>query len=113
MPKPCGCSVGGSVNGGRSGSPTRHEPNTRRARRSPSRVWMVDGGRPSSRWPHADAVERDLVRPHGPLVEIAQHDERVVVALDAERALARVEHGDLAGRVRLDPDSRLRTAGVA
>ena len=47
-PKPCGCSVGGSVYGGRSGSPTRHEPNTRRARRSCSRVWIVDGGRPSS-----------------------------------------------------------------
>ena len=34
--------------GGRSGSPTRHEPKTSRARRSCSRVWIVDGGRPSS-----------------------------------------------------------------
>ena len=37
-----------SVYGGRSGAPTRHEPNTSRARRSCSRVWIVDGGRPSS-----------------------------------------------------------------
>ena len=35
------------------------------------------------------------------------------MALDGERAPARAEHGDLAGRVRLHPDRRLRAAGVA
>ena len=33
---------------GAPGAPTRQEPKTRRARRSCSRVWIVDGGRPSS-----------------------------------------------------------------
>ena len=35
------------------------------------------------------------------------------MALDAERALPRVEDGDLARRVRLDPDGGLGAARVA
>ena len=63
--------------------------------------------------PGALAVEMDLVRTHGALVEIAQHDERIVVPLDAEGALTRTEDGNLARCIRLDPDGRLRAAGVA
>ena len=63
--------------------------------------------------PRALPVEVHLVGSHGALVEVAQDDERVVVALHAEGSLTRVQDGDLAGRVRLDPDRRLRAAGVA
>src|SRR6478735_4985121 len=45
-PNPCSCSVGESVYGSRSGAPTRQEPNTSRAWRSPSRVWIALGGWP-------------------------------------------------------------------
>ena len=48
MPTPSGCSVASSVYGSRWGAPIRHEPNTRRACRSPARVTIREGGRSSS-----------------------------------------------------------------
>ena len=63
--------------------------------------------------PDALAVELDLVRAHRSLLEVLEHDERVVVPLDGERPLTGIEHCDLAGAVGLDPDRRLGATGVA
>ena len=63
------------------------------------------------RRPDPLAVEGHLVRPHRALLEVVQNDQRVVVSLDAERALAPVEHDNLTGRS--DDKAGHETATVA
>ncbi len=65
------------------------------------------------RRPGAPAVETDLVGRRRAGLQAVQADEREVVALDLERALAMAEHVDLAGPVGLHPDRGLGRAGVA
>ena len=62
--------------------------------------------------PHALAIEMNLVRPHAPSAEALEHDERIVVAIDAEGAPPGVEHGHFTRGIRLDPHSGLGAARV-
>ena len=59
------------------------------------------------------AVEPHVIGVLGAGLQPFDPDQRVVVALDREGRLDRAEHGDLAGRVGLDPEGRLGVGDVA
>src|SRR2546423_5358997 len=56
---------------------------------------------------HGHLVLRDRAR-----LEPLDHDDRVVMALDSERARTRAEYLYLASTACLDPDSRLRLPDI-
>ena len=111
---PSGCSSLRSEYGGSCGAQTRHEPQA--IRNGPLAPWVrttLGGyGEPASgqtRSPSSRTSYGVVDAGSSPV----QCDERVVVAVDAERALAAAEHLDLARRVGLDPDRRLVLPRVA
>ncbi len=71
--------------GGRWGAPTRHEPKTRRACRSPSRVRIAGRGRPSSGGHTRRPSRPHFVRGDACRLEILDEHERVVMSLDLKR----------------------------
>ena len=73
----------------------------------------LGGHSPSGSGQHPLAVERDLVGHGAARLQAADHDERVVVAGDVERARGVPEHLDRARRVGLDPHRRLVLPRVA
>src|SRR3954452_10410763 len=58
------------------------------------------------RRPHLDVFQPHLVRRRAARLEVLDHDQRVVVAVDAEGARTAAQHVDVAGAVGLDPYRR-------
>src|SRR3954466_14553009 len=119
--RPRGSSSFVSVHGGSFGWATRQEPKAIRSPGSAAAVGVALAGaradaarRPAVvARPHELAVEAHVVRARLRRLEAGDMDEREVMALDLEGAIAAAADLDLARHIGLDPDRRVLGSDVA